>query len=87
MPITDIASSFDHLVSAGDESPGDGDPEHPGGLLVEDETELGRLNDRQVRGLCTFENAGRVNPGLMIRISDAASPIEPSPSERRSVLV
>ncbi len=45
---TTAGASFDHLVGAGDERCGDGDPKHPGGLLVEDKIELARLNDRQV---------------------------------------
>ena len=40
--------------------------EHPGGLEVDDQLELGRLHDRQVGGLGALENAAGVDADLPI---------------------
>ena len=42
--------------------------EHPGGLGVDDQLELGRLHDRQVRGLGALEDATGIDADLTIRI-------------------
>ena len=47
--------------------------EHPGGLQVDDQLELGRLHDRQVRRLGALEDAAGVDAGLTIGIRDIGS--------------
>ena len=42
--------------------------EHPGGLEVDDQLELGRLHDRQVRRLRALKDAAGVDADLTIRI-------------------
>ena len=42
--------------------------EHPRGLEVDDQLELGRLHDRQVRRLRALEDAAGINAYLTIRI-------------------
>ena len=42
--------------------------EHPGGLGVDDQFELGRLHDRQVRRLCALEDAADIDADLTIGI-------------------
>ena len=46
---------FDHLVGAGDERRGHFNAKHFGGLEIDDQFKPGRLLDRQITGLCTFE--------------------------------
>ena len=50
-------TSFDHLVSGHEQLVRHGQAEHPRGLVVDDQLELGRLYDRQVRGFGAFEDA------------------------------
>ena len=52
--------SFDHLVGAREQDVGGTvEAERPGGLEVDDQLELGRLHDRQVRRLRALEDACR----------------------------
>jgi hypothetical protein len=48
--------SFDHLVRKREQLIRHGEAEHPGGLGVDDQLELARLYDRQVRGLRALKN-------------------------------
>jgi len=48
---------FDHLVGGDEQLVWHSEPEHPGGLVVDDELELARLRDRQIRRLRPLENA------------------------------
>ena len=50
MPKAEVAILFDHLVGAKLEQPGDVQAERLGGLEVDGEVELGRLDDRQMVG-------------------------------------
>ena len=47
--------------------------EHPGGLVVDDQLELGRLHNRQVCGLCALEDAAGIDADLTICIRNAGS--------------
>jgi hypothetical protein len=61
------AFSFDHLVGAGEEIRGDGEAEH-GDLCVDNQLELVRLNDRQVRRLLALEDATSIDADLTVRV-------------------
>ena len=50
-----------------------GEAEHPGGLGVDDQLELGRLHDRQVRGLGALEDAAGIDADLTTRIRNVGS--------------
>jgi hypothetical protein len=58
--------SFDHLVGELLEMQRHVKAECPGRLQVDDELELGRLHDRQVRGLRAFEDAACIYADLTI---------------------
>ena len=60
--------SFDHLVGGREQRRRHGEAEHPGGLEVDDQLELGRLHDRQVRRLRALEDAAGIDADLTIRI-------------------
>src|SRR5450631_149280 len=64
---------FDHLVGGGEQCWRHGEAEHPGGLGVDDQLELSRLQDRQVRGLDGIEDATGVDAGLTPRIRNISS--------------
>jgi hypothetical protein len=44
-------ASLDHFVGGNEQFVGDGEAEHPGSLVIDDQFQLGRLQDRQVRRL------------------------------------
>ena len=52
-----IATLFDHLVGAGDESERNVQADSGGGLQIDDQLEFGGQLDRQVGGPRPFENA------------------------------
>ena len=62
------ASLFDDLIGGGEQFVRDGQPEHPGGLVVDDQLELRRLHDRQFRRLGAHEKAACIDTGLAIRL-------------------
>src|SRR5262245_11820697 len=57
---TEGDSLLDDLVSAGEQRRRHRQAEHPRGLGVNDQLELGRLDDRQVGRFCAQENAARI---------------------------
>src|SRR5947209_10242372 len=63
-----LAHSFDHLVGAGEQGRGHGEVEYPGRLCVDDQLELRRLHDGQVRRLGALEDATGIDADLTIRI-------------------
>src|SRR5947208_15321636 len=85
-----------NLVSAGQQRRRHSEPQHPGGLGINDKLELALLHDRHVRGICTFEYTAGINTDLTKRIRDAGTrtiqmrssyspnvPIPPSSFEER----
>src|SRR5215510_2929015 len=67
------AASFDHLVGGREERRRHGEAKQPGGLGVDNQLELARLHDRQVRGLGALEDATRIDAHLTPRIWKAGS--------------
>ena len=55
---------FDHLVGNGKDARRNGEAEGFGGLEIDDELEPGRLHDRQVGRLFTFEDAAGIGADL-----------------------
>src|SRR5450759_1948112 len=62
------ASLFDYLVDDGEQPGRKSEPERLGGFEVEDQLELGRLYNRQIRRLLTLEDAAGIDAGLVVRI-------------------
>ena len=60
------AELFDHLVGGSDQGRRNGEAEPPG---VDDQLELGRLHDRQIRGLRALEDAARIDADLVIHFA------------------
>src|SRR5436305_7159268 len=68
-----LAHSFDHLVGAREQVRRNFKTEHPRGLRVDDQLELGGLLDRQVGGLGALENAADIHALLPVHIHDIGS--------------
>src|SRR5438876_12061033 len=66
-----LAHSFDHLVGGREQSVRHGEAEHPGGRGVDDQLELARLHDRQIRGLYALEDATGIDADVTPRIPQA----------------
>src|SRR5258708_24657676 len=71
LPERDV--SLNHLVGGYEQLIGHAEAEHPGGPGVDDQLELVRLHDRQVRRLGTLEDAAGIDADLAPRILDAGS--------------
>jgi hypothetical protein len=67
------APLFDDLVGGHEQFVGHSEAEHPGGLMIDDELELARLHDRQVRGLRALEDAAGIEAALAPRIHNVGS--------------
>src|SRR5262249_5198413 len=65
--------SFDHLVGGHQQLVWHTEPEHSGGLVVDDQLEFGRLYHRQVRGLCALENVTCISAHVAKGIHQARS--------------
>ena len=72
-------SLFDHLVGACKQRRRYCEAERLGGLQIKNEVERGRLYDRQIRRLGTFENPASIDADLMIRIRKAGSVAHQTP--------
>src|SRR5262249_49266314 len=68
-----VDNSFDHLVGDGEKRRWNRDAKHPRGLGVDDQLELRRLHDRQVRRLCALEDAADIAADLASRVVRVAS--------------
>src|SRR5215468_38073 len=61
-------NSLDDLVGAGEQGRWNGNTNGPCGLKIDDQFELGRLDDRQVAGFFAFQHAAGVDTSLPISI-------------------
>src|SRR5262249_46928482 len=66
-------NSLDHLVGGREQFVRHGEAEHPGGRGVDDELELARLHDRQIRRLRALEDATGIDPNLTKPIDNVRS--------------
>ena len=64
MPRVRKAELFDYLIGGGDQGRRNGKAEHPRGPGVDDQLELGRLHDRQIRRLRALEDAAGIDSDL-----------------------
>jgi hypothetical protein len=65
--------SLDHLVGARKQRRWHVEAERLGGREVDHELKFGRLHDRQLRGLGTFEDFAGIDASLAIRIDQTSS--------------
>src|SRR5262249_52689293 len=63
-----LAHSLNHLVGSGEQRRRHGEAEHPRRLVIDDQFELARLLNRQVRGFGALEDTTGVGTGLTIGI-------------------
>src|SRR5262245_48833902 len=66
-------SLFDHLVGAGDERRRNFEAERPGSLQVDDELELGGLQNGEVRRFLSLKDAPRIDADLAVPLRIARS--------------
>jgi hypothetical protein len=58
------AVSFDYFVGDGEQRRRHREPEHPRSLVIDDEFEFRRLNNRKVRGLDALDDAIGIDADL-----------------------
>src|SRR5262245_50739066 len=75
-------ASLDHLVSEREQIIGDFDAERLRGLEVDHRLELGRLMDRQLRGVGALENSRGVDAVLAVTLGDAHTVAQQSARDR-----
>src|SRR6516165_1492430 len=68
-----VARLFDDLIGGHEQFVWQGEAEHTSSLGIDDQLELGRLHDRQVRRLRALEDAAGIGTHLTIRIRQAGS--------------
>ncbi len=73
VPDSEVPTSFNHLVGAGEQRGGQFQAKRRGRLQVYDELKFRWLRHRQVRGLFPLENPADVNAGLAKTIGKAGS--------------
>src|SRR5215472_11593046 len=61
-------ASFDHLIRAREQGRWNGNTNSPCGLKIDDQFELGRLDDGQLAGFFAFQHAAGVDTSLPISI-------------------
>ena len=64
---------FDHLIGGSDQGRRNGEAEHRRGPGVDDQLELGRLHDRQIRRLRALEDAAGIDSNMTKRIRRVGS--------------
>src|SRR6516225_7787095 len=62
------AASLDHLVGAGEKGRWHSEADRPGSLQVDDELELGGLQDREVRRFLALEDAAGIDTNLAVPV-------------------
>src|SRR5262249_43427617 len=67
------AESFDHLVGDREHARRNVETKRLGGLEIDDELELGRLNDRKVAHLASLEDARNIGAGLSVAVREACA--------------
>src|SRR5262245_30843264 len=67
------AELFDYLIGGSDQGRRNGEAEHPRGPGVDDQLELGRLHDRQIRRLRALEDAAGIDSDMTKRIRNVGS--------------
>ena len=63
---------LDHLIGAPQQRKRKGEAERSGGLEIDEQLDLGRLLDRQIRRLGARKNPAGLDPALMAPIAGAA---------------
>src|SRR5215831_12941305 len=79
--------SFDHLVGASEQRGRNIEAERLDGLEIEDELELGPLDDRQVCWPFALKNPARINAGFAISVRKAAVAHETASGDELMIMI